>query len=121
MRKDFPERTEMDVAEEVLVTEFSKFLTGQESMFNNVSQKTLNKFIYDIKRALDVGIFGDISIKTLSDKELFGNKLVDVAKSVNSDLIRNNFMEVWNYSKYNRKLANMKESLLRNGTLKEYC
>ena len=121
MRKDFPERTEMDVAEEVLVTEFSKFLTGQESMFNNVPQKTLNKFIYDIKRALDVGIFGDISIKTLSNKELFGNKLVDVAKSVNSDLIRNNFMEVWSYSKYNRKLANMKESLLRNGTLKEYC
>ena len=117
----FPNRAEMDVAEEVLVTEFSKFLTGQQSMFDNVSEKSINHFIYDIKRALDVGIFGDISVKALSNQDLFSSKLVDVAKSVNSDLIQNNFMNVWKYSKYNRQLANMKESLLKSGELIEYC
>lgn len=121
MRRRFPNRAEMDVAEETLVTEFSKFLTGQNSMFDNVSKKSIDQFIYDVKRALDVGIFGDVSVKSLSNEELFSNKLVDVAKAVNSDLIRNNFMDVWNYSKYNRQLANMKEKLLKNGTLREEC
>lgn len=120
-RNRFPNRAEMDVAEETLVTEFSKFLTGQKSMFDNVPKKSINQFVYDIKRALDVGIFGDISVKALSNQELFGSKMVDVAKAVNSDLIQNNFMNVWKYSKYNRQLANIKEKLLKNGTLREEC
>lgn len=121
MRRRFPERAELDTAEEVLVTEFSKYLTGQQSMFNNVSKQIIDQFVYDIKRALDVGIFGDFSVKTLSNEELFGSKLVDVAQAVNSDLIRNNFADVWKYSKYNRKLANMKEDLLKRGIITEEC
>ena len=120
-RQRFPNRSEMDTAEEVLVTEFSKYLTGQKSMFDNISKKQIEAFVYNIKRALDVGIFGDFSVKALEDEELFTNKLVDVAQAVNSDLIRNNFIDVWNYSKYNRKLANMKEDLLRKGIIREEC
>lgn len=121
MRRNFKDRSELDTAEEVLVTEFSKYLTGQESIFDNISNKEKSLFMYDIKRALDVGIFGDVSVKALTDADLFGSKLVDVAQSVNSDLVRNNFIDVWKYSKYNRKLANMKEDLLRRGIIQEEC
>lgn len=121
IKRRFPERAEMDVAEEVLVTEFAKYVTGQNSMFSDVPKETIDLFLYDIKRALDVGIFGDFSVKALSNEELFGSKLVDVAQAVNSDIVRNNFEDVWRYSKYNRKLANMKQDLLKRGIIQEEC
>lgn len=118
---NYQNRTESDIAEEVLVTEFGKYLTQQTSMFDTIPTIEVQELMYQVKRILDTAIFGDISVKALSNADLFGKSLFDVAKSVNSDLVRNNFMEVWNFSREHRQLNNLKGSLMKQGLLVEHC
>lgn len=118
---NYKNRTASDIAEEVLVTQFSKYLTHQSSMFDVVPKQSTQELIYHVKRILDTAIFGDLSVRSLSDADLFGKPLVDVAKLVNSDLIRNNFIDMWNNSREHRQLNNMKSSLMKEGLLIERC
>lgn len=118
---NYENRTASDIAEEVLVTQFSKYLTHQTSMFDTIPKQNTQELIYQVKRILDTAIFGDISVKALSDSDLFGKPLVEVAKLVNSDLIRNNFMDIWSNSREHRQLNNMKSSLMKEGLLIERC
>jgi len=39
---DYPNRTRNDVNEEIFVSEFSKYITGIPSLFNNLDEKILN-------------------------------------------------------------------------------
>lgn len=117
----YKNRTASDIAEEVLVTQFSKYLTHQSSIFDSLPENKTQEFIYHIKRLLDTAIFGDLSVKTLTNEDLFSKPLVDVAKLVNSDLIRNNFMNIWSNSRQHRQLNNMKSALMKQGLLIERC
>lgn len=117
----YQNRTASDVAEEVLVTQFSRYLTHQSSMFDTIPKEITQEVMYHVKRILDTALFGDLSVKALDDQDLFGQPLVEVAKAVNSDLIQNNFMNVWNSSKEHRQLNNLKGSLMKQGLLVERC
>lgn len=117
----YKNRVQSDIAEELLVTEYSKYLTHQNSIFDNLSEIQMHELNYQIKRILDTAIFGDISIKAIPDNELFGKTLLDIAKLVNSDLIRNQFSDIWKNSKEHRGLNNAKSELLKSGELKEEC
>lgn len=121
MSNKFKNRTQSDIAEEVLVTEYSKYLTHQDSIFDSFSEIRMHELNYQIKRILDTAIFGDVSIKTIPDKELFGKTLLDIAKLVNSDLIRNQFSDIWKSSRQHRSLNNAKSELMKSGELKEEC
>ena len=121
MSNKFRNRTQSDIAEEVLVTEYSKYLTHQDSIFDSFSEIRMHELNYQIKRILDTAIFGDISIKTIPNEELFGKTLLDVAKLVNSDLIRNQFSDIWKNSRQHRSLNNAKSELIKSGELKEEC
>lgn len=118
---NYSNRTASDIAEEVLVTEFGKYVTHQASMFDIINKKQTEEVMYHVKRIIDTALFGEVSVKALTDEELFSKPLIDVAKSINSDVVRNNFLEVWNFSRQHRQLNNLKASLMRAGTLKEFC
>lgn len=114
-------RTESDIAEELLVTEYAKFLTNQQSIFDNLSEIDLYEFQYNIKRILDTAIFGDISVKAIPDRQLFRYNIEQLARITNSSIIENNFIKTWKASRDHRQLNNLKSDLLKSGELKEEC
>lgn len=118
---NYENRTASDIAEEVLVTQFGKYLTHQASMFDTIPKSSTQEVMYQVKRILDTAIFGDLSVKALSNEDLFGKSLLEVAKTLNSDLVRNNFLNTWNFSREHRQLNNFKASLMKQGLLVERC
>lgn len=117
----FPDRVNSDIAEELLVTEYSKYVTNQKSIIDNLSEQQKNELNYQVKRALDTAIFGDVSVNVLSDVELFGQSISNLAKLTNSKLILSNFYNTFTMSKQNRQLNNLKSELLRSDQLMEEC
>ncbi len=71
-------------------------------MFDDIPKNQTQEVMYQVKRIIDTAIFGDLSVKSLSNEDLFSKSLVDVAKATNSEIIRNNFLEVWNFSREHR-------------------
>lgn len=123
LAEDYQGRTRNDINEEILVTEVSKYLTGQPSSLANMDSKTRYEISYNIKRMLDTVLMGQDSVKTISEDRLFNLSLKEIAQEVNSAVMVNNFTGTMNVegSELHRKLNNMKSDLYKEGTLEEYC
>lgn len=116
----FPNRTRGDINEEIFVQEFSKYLTGQPSIFNNLDKTTLNNLMYEIYRNIDTLIFGNYSIKSLSGN-IFGNSIMDLSLKLQSDIINNKQQGSLDDATLHRTLANVKEKLMKENKLEERC
>ena len=46
-------RTMDDILEEIFVEELSKFVTGQNSLFDNLQKDIISQVLYNIKRDID--------------------------------------------------------------------
>lgn len=116
-------RTRNDINEEILVTETSKYLTGQSSTLSSMDSKTRYEISYNIKRMLDTILMGQDSVKTISEDRLFNLTLKEIAQEVNSAVMKNNFTGTMNVegSELHRRLNNEKADLYRQGVLEEYC
>ena len=119
--EEFPNRARMDVNEEIFVDMFARHFT--ENLELPVDSNLMNKAEYEIKRNIDSAIFPNesttkVSLDSISNKSF--SEIMDLfGTSINETTIANAFNG--NESGTNRKLANIKEDLLKQGLLKEYC
>ena len=116
-----PNRTMSDIQEEAFVTEMSKYLSGQKSVIEQLPANVVNELHYNMKRLLDTALMGETSVKAIPNKELYSMSLKQLAQTLNSDLLENNFYGSLDEEQMHRMLANTKEELIKNGDLREDC
>lgn len=114
-------RTNSDLNEELLVSEFSKYLSGLDSIYTNLPDNIKYEIEYNIKRVLDSMLSGEQSVKTLSDEHLFNSSMLELANLLGSETLNNKFQGSLEDSQVHRILANTKEDLIKKGDLIEYC
>ena len=120
-KEKYYDRTNSDLNEEILVSEFSKYLSGQNSLVSNFSESMLHEIEYNIKRVLDSMLFGEQSIKTVNNNTIFNSSLHRLAGIVGSKQFEvDNFNPLSN-AQIHRIIANTKQDLIKKGDLKEFC
>lgn len=119
----FKDRTRSDINEELFISEFSKYITGQKSLISELEEPVIQKMFYNIYRVLDSSIFGVQSAKTIDRSNIFRCSVIDLCKLLGSDLLNNNYsgtIDV-NGASVHRVMENKKSELMRSGALKEVC
>lgn len=115
----YPNRTYLDLLEESLVTELSKFMTNQPNEISQLDeniQKLISKDFCDI---LDYLLMGTKSTEILPN--LAQQTLNSLAKVVQSRTFENKFKGTLDSAKLSRQVANLKEDLIKNNKLEEEC
>lgn len=112
-------RTRNDVNEEIFIEELGKYLTGQKSVLQELTDYQKYQIDYEIKRILDSIFMGSNSVKSIPNDILFNSNLKQIAEIVNSGLFA--MGDVIQHTSQHRTLSNMKSELLKNKKLKEYC
>lgn len=121
LARNYPNRTKLDLLEEVFVEEFSKYLSGVENEMTQLDSDTLYQISYNITRTLDSMLMGDNSVAAIDEDILYNSSLRYIGQMVNSSTmqnVRHGFLED---ALIHRTLANVKQELLENGDLKEEC
>ena len=84
-----------DIKEEILVKELAKYLTGQYSLFNKLSDNTLEDISTTLKESLDRIFSGTNSTTTIGtdsmfnkDINIFNMSLFDLAKALNDKVFK---------------------------------
>ena len=120
IKQAYPNRTQNDVNEEIVVTELAKYLTGQPSLIQQLDKATKNDIQYTIYNTLDSLIQGTYSVFSLGDS-LYNKSFSTLVKSLNSSIMNNQTKSSLDLASLNRKLANFKEELIVNNKLIENC
>lgn len=123
LARNYKDRTDTDINEELLVSEFSKYVTGQDSIISKLPVNVLHKTFYNMGRVLDSILFGEQSIATMDTKSLFNSSLVKLSEYLGSALTNNQYSGTFNVksAEVHRVLANVKSDLMKNKDLKEFC
>lgn len=116
---EYKHRSENDVLEEIFVNQFSKYLKGIPSIFDQMSQSDLYNIEYEVLRNLDSFIDGNYSVKSIEDWQ--NKSLKELTKLTQSDIMTNSRQNIIDMSKIHREMANQKEDLLKKGTLIQIC
>lgn len=120
-REIYRDRTNSDLNEEILISEYSKLLAGLPSTFDSLPREVLQRINYNINRVLDSILFGDYSVNSL-ESPLTNGSLMDLAVKVQSaefnPQIQDSFLQ---NSATNRTLANIKQGFISKGELIELC
>lgn len=128
-------RTQNDLAEEYMVTQLAKYLTGNQvqldngtvinksdnSIFYNVDKEILYQTMYHMNRLLDTVFMGDVSVKAIPNKQLYNFTIREVANIVNSAVASNSFQGSLDDAMINRIGANFKSLYMKKGRLIENC
>lgn len=114
-------RTMNDILEEIFVEELSKFVTGQNSLFDSLQKDIISQILYNIKRDIDTIIDGNYSVKSLEDNEIFNKSIRNLAEELESSIFNINVASGLNNAMTHRILANTKSDLLKSGELREEC
>lgn len=115
----YPNRTQLDIQEEVFVEEFGKYLMGNSEL-NKLPEAIQYEISYNITRLLDSILMGDTSVRSLGSN-IYNMSLQDLAKAVNSRLMTSTLNINLQDAALHRELGNIKEDLLRKGDLREEC
>lgn len=123
LARNYKDRTDSDINEELLVSEFSRYITGQDSIISKLPVNVLHKTFYNMGRVLDSILFGEQSIATMDTKSLFNSSLVKLSEYLGSALTNNQYSGTFNVksAEVHRVLANVKSDLMKNKDLKEFC
>lgn len=116
----YTNRTQNDLMEEIFISEFSKFLFGMDSVFDNFSEKDIDLIMYNITRNLDSVLMGETSVRKL-DNTLFRKTLLELAQITKSESINKSDITPIDLSNIHRKTSNIKSKLLKNGDLVQKC
>lgn len=114
-------RTHTDILEEILVTEFSKYISNKPSLFDSMSEKYKYNVQYYMFRCLDTMIEGNYSASSLSTQKIGSeslNSLLSKLESVNTTNIRSGKGDT---SYIHRIVNNQKSKLLKSKDLIEEC
>lgn len=120
-REKYYDRTNSDLNEEILVSEFSKYLAGQQSLLSTLPDSAIHDIEYNIKRIIDSMLFGEQSVKTINNNTIFNSSLHKLAGIVGSKQFEDTKFGIFNDAQLNRIIANTKQDLIKNGDLKEFC
>ena len=115
----YPNRTRNDVNEEIIITEVSNMLAGLPSSLNNISSKLKYEISYNFNRVLDSILMGESSVKSIDNA--YNLSLKSITQKVNSSIMTNKFKGLSLDSELHRKLNNVKQELIKNKELEEYC
>lgn len=121
LARNYPNRTKLDLLEEVFVEEFSKYLSGVENEMTQLDPDVLYQISYNITRTLDSMLMGDNSVAAIDEDILYNSSLRSVGQMVNSSTMQNVRQGFLADALIHRTLANVKQELLENGDLKEEC
>lgn len=117
---EFPNRTRSDINEEIFVQEFSKYLTAQPSIFDNLDNTSMSKLMYEVYRNIDTLIDGNYSIKSISTG-IFKSSIQELFQKTQSDISNNKQVGSLDPGTIHRTLANFKEDLMKKNKLEERC
>lgn len=119
--KVYKDRTESDLLEEVFVSEFAKFITGQNSFINELDSNIINTLLYNITRNLDTMLMGNYSTKSLDPNKVLNASINELSDMVESELTSSIHIDYMDKAALHRKMSNTKSELLRSGKLIENC
>lgn len=119
--RNYPNRTQGDLLEEIFVTELSRHLAGLESSIDDLSEKEYNEIHYQMTRMLDIAFGGEISSRCIPEDEIYNLTFGQIGQRVNSPVTSYKFQGSLNETEIHRILANQKSKLLRENKLKEIC
>lgn len=114
----YKNRTQNDLKEEILVAEFSKYLSGLESKLTELPTNILYEIEYNIMRTLDSILMGKDSVRTLSPTTVYHSSMKTLAQTLGAENMIQDFIS---NAQLNRETANIKQQLLEEGKLIENC
>lgn len=117
----YPNRTRLDVNEEIFVREYARMLTGLSSQLSQLDENIIYNLNYEMSRVLDTMLDGDNSVRVISVKDRLEKTFRELGEIVNSHNMENSLQEYMDLALMHRILANKKEDLMKNGTLREDC
>lgn len=115
----YPNRTQLDLLEESLITEVSKYLTREANEIQKLQKSDQELLMKDLTDTLDYALMGTKSAEMIPD--LSQHTLNSLAKVLDSRVFQNKFKGTIDSSKLTRKVANIKEELMRKNLLREEC
>ncbi len=118
--KTFHNRTRSDINEELFVTEFARYMTGNSSILSQLDERVMHDISYNIHRLLDSVLMGTDSTAIFGD-DVYTMSLKQLAQKVNSAAMNNDFKGCMTDSEVHRILQNEKAELMESGKLKEFC
>ena len=121
LRQLYPNRTRLDLNEEIIVSELSKYMVGLPNAISELEDSYKNQIIKDFTSVLDSILMGTRSTEIVDPSDLFRYTLKSLGKIVNSRELADKFDEHLNRAYITRQVANLKESLLKKDELIEQC
>ena len=121
MARTYPNRSRNDINEEIFVTEYSKFITGQKSVFDSIDPDIAYQVQFQVNRMIDTILDGSFGIRDLKLQDIGKYSLKQIADLVNSSKMTSVNSFPLEDSSIHRKLNNMKLAMLKSGQLKEVC
>lgn len=121
MARTYPNRSRNDINEEIFVTEYSKFITGQKSVFDSIDSDIAYQVQFQVNRMIDTILEGSLGIRDLKLQDIGKYSLKQIADLVNSSKMTSVNSFPLEDSSIHRKLNNMKSAMLKSGQLKEVC
>lgn len=118
---EYFDRTMSDKLEEILVTEYSKYISNKSSLFDVINKSDLHKINYYMYRGLDTMLKGDYSSKVIIPSKLGNESLLSLGRKLHSNTLNNNKSDVVDHSIIHRIVNNQKSKLLKVGELIEEC
>lgn len=121
MARTYLNRSRNDINEEIFVTEYSKFITGQKSVFDSIDPDIAYQVQFQVNRMIDTILEGSFGIRDLKLQDIGKYSLKQIADLVNSSKMTSVNSFPLEDSFIHRKLNNMKSVMLKSGQLKEVC
>ena len=133
---NFGPATQNDLAEEFMVTELAKYLTGygvkQTKNGISINKETASQLydadpdliyqtMYNMNRLLDSIFMGDFSVKSIPNSSLYNYTFRQVVTMVNSAVATNQFKGSLDDAQISRIGANFKSTYMKNNRLREEC
>lgn len=121
LARTYPNRSRNDINEEIFVTEYSKFITGQKSIFDSIDPDIAYQVQFQVNKMIDTMLEGSFGIRDLKLQDIGKYSLKQIADLVNSSKMTSVNSFPLEDSSIHRKLNNMKSAMLKSGQLKEVC
>lgn len=115
-----------DILEELLVDEFSKFMTGQSKEFEISKNENISAFeevFRTMNDILDTVLEGNGSVQGMSSDEKFNSSFRELCEKVGSTVTKNEGIKSFDFelSELSREVENIKTGMLKDGGLEVKC
>ena len=118
-------RSFSDITEEILVTEYAKFITDPfyDGMFNFLNENTPQSqdFFYNITRAIDNVLIPQQSSASIKNQRILADSALNLAKKLGGAIMIPERLGSLDNSAEHRRLQNIKRSLLEDKIITQDC